>query len=201
MCHTYTRCCIYVIEGPTSGQTYPQTTLVWIIKRPKPHTNHLNLFCLKCSSRLSTPTLDVITILSTISFNVTIGIGNQLHVPYILILPLDLHISKVVQLSVNVKATVNFHMWDTGLFIICTSVVQGYVWPLVGPSVTYIQQRVYVWRVIWSGLYTTQTFHPLTTFKCWAIQLLDNYFYSMVTLTTFIVTITFNNQCDFKGIC
>ena len=38
-------------------------------------------------------------------------------------------------------------------------------------------------------------------FKCWAIQLLDNYFYSGVTLTTFIMTITFNNQCDFKGIC
>ena len=39
-------------------------------------------------------------------------------------------------------------------------------------------------------------------FKCWAIQLLDNHFYSMVTLTTFIMTITwFNNQCDFKGIC
>ena len=38
-------------------------------------------------------------------------------------------------------------------------------------------------------------------FKCWVIQLLDNYFYSGVTLTTFIMTITFNNQCDFKGMC
>ena len=37
-------------------------------------------------------------------------------------------------------------------------------------------------------------------FKCWAIQLLDNYFYSMGTLT-FIMTIAwFNNQCHFKGI-
>ena len=33
--------------------------------------NHLNLFCYKCSSRSSTPTLDAITVLSTISFNVT----------------------------------------------------------------------------------------------------------------------------------
>ena len=32
--------------------------------------NHLSLFCLKCSSRLSTPTFDAITVLSTISFNV-----------------------------------------------------------------------------------------------------------------------------------
>ena len=31
-------------------------------------------------------------------------------------------------------------LWGTGLFIIRTSVVQGYVWPLVGPSITYIQQ-------------------------------------------------------------
>ena len=30
--------------------------------------NHLNLFCLKCSSRSSTSTLDAITVLSTISF-------------------------------------------------------------------------------------------------------------------------------------
>ena len=36
--------------------------------------NHLNLFCLKCTSRLSTPTLDAITILLTISFNVTLQI-------------------------------------------------------------------------------------------------------------------------------
>ena len=33
--------------------------------------NHLNLFCLKCSSRSSTPTLDAITVLTTISFNIT----------------------------------------------------------------------------------------------------------------------------------
>ena len=89
-------------------------------------------------------------------------------------------------------------VWVTGLFIICTSVVQGYVWPLVGPSIMYIQQRVNIWRVIRSGLYITQTVDPLTTFKCWAIRQLDNYFYSMVTLTTFIMTIAwFNNQCDF----
>ena len=31
----------------------------------------------------------------------------------------------------------------------------GVCWPLVGPSITYIQQQVYVWRVIRSGLYTT----------------------------------------------
>ena len=33
--------------------------------------NHLNLYCLKCSSKLSTPTLDAISVLSTLSFNVT----------------------------------------------------------------------------------------------------------------------------------
>ena len=96
--------------------------------------------------------------------------------------------------------TLGLHMWGTGLFIIRTSVVQGYVWPLVGPSIMYIQQRVYVWRVIQSGLYTTQTVDPLTIFKCWAIRLLNNYFYSMVMLKAFIITIAwFNNQCDFKG--
>ena len=33
--------------------------------------NHLNLFCFKCSSKSFTPTLDAITVLSTLSFNVT----------------------------------------------------------------------------------------------------------------------------------
>ena len=33
--------------------------------------NHLNHFCLKCSFILSTPTLDAITVLSTLSFNIT----------------------------------------------------------------------------------------------------------------------------------
>ena len=36
--------------------------------------NHLNLFCLKCSSKSSTPTLDAITVLSTSSVSVTLQI-------------------------------------------------------------------------------------------------------------------------------
>ena len=111
----------------------------------------------------------------------------------------EVRLSYVACIYMVQSRTLGLHMWGTGLFIIRTGVVQGYVWPLVDPSITYIQQRVYVWRIIMSGLYTTQTVDPLTTFKCWAIQLLDNYFYSMVTLTTFIITITFNNQSDFKA--
>ena len=33
--------------------------------------NHLNLFCLKCSSKSSTHTLNAVTILSPLSFNIT----------------------------------------------------------------------------------------------------------------------------------
>ena len=67
----------------------------------------------------------------------------------------------------------------------------GNVLPHISPSITYIQQRVYlcVGHTVWAGLSTTQTVHLLTTFKCLVIQLLDNYFYQKVKLTIFIMTI------------